>query len=114
MGRPVITLAGDRHSSRVGASLLSAIGRPEWIARSPEEYVRIARGLAADLPLLRSESAGLREAVRHSVLLDHRGQAQRFGDALRSCWKSWCEAGGDRGTPVAGVPPSAQPELVHG
>ncbi len=116
MGRPVVTLAGDRHSSRVGASLLSAIGRTEWIARSPEEYVRIARGLAADRSLLRLESAGLREAVRRSVLLDHRGQARRFGDALRSCWRSWCEGRGDGRPPVPADHSDtlAQPELVHG
>ena len=34
MGIPVITLAGDTHASRVGASILSNIGLPELIARS--------------------------------------------------------------------------------
>jgi predicted O-linked N-acetylglucosamine transferase (SPINDLY family) len=92
MGRPVVTIAGDRHSSRVGASLLTAIGRPEWIARSPEEFVKTAAGLAADRQLLRTASAGLRGAVRRSPLLDHRGQARRFGEALRTCWVRWCEA----------------------
>ena len=34
--------------------------------------------------------AGLREALEHSPLLDHAGQAARFGAALRDCWAAWC------------------------
>jgi predicted O-linked N-acetylglucosamine transferase (SPINDLY family) len=115
MGRPVVTLAGDRHSSRVGASLLSAIGRPEWIAHCPEEFVRIAAGLAADRSLLRSQSLGLRDVVRASPLLDHHGQARRFGEALRQCWAHWCRADGspslnaERRASVG----ETQPELAH-
>lgn len=96
MGRPVVTLAGDRHSSRVGASLLSAIGKPQWIAKSPRDYVRIAAGLAANRQALRSDSEGLRYALCCSALLDHRGQARRFGEAVRRCWESWCSRDGDR------------------
>lgn len=115
MGRPVVTLAGERHASRVGASLLSAIGRTEWIAGNEEDYVRIARDLAADRPRLRSESLGLRRALRQSPLLDHAGQARRFGDALRACWAHWCETGGDRAPiPSEGVPaePGERSELA--
>jgi protein O-GlcNAc transferase len=91
MGRPVVTLAGDRHASRVGASLLRAIGRPQWVAASPEEFVRIASGLARDRAELGRESAGLRERMEQSPLFDHAGQAGRFGDALRACWRRWCD-----------------------
>lgn len=108
MGRPVITMAGDRHSSRVGASLLTAIGKTEWVAHGPDELVRIASGLAADRPLLRSESAGLREVVRRSPLLDHRGQARRFGEALRGCWARWCAAEGARDPRGSGCAPAGE------
>jgi protein O-GlcNAc transferase len=91
MGRPVITLAGDRHASRVGASLLGAIGRPQWVAASPEEFIRIASGLARDRAELKRESAGLRERMEQSPLFDHAGQAGRFADALRACWRHWCD-----------------------
>jgi predicted O-linked N-acetylglucosamine transferase (SPINDLY family) len=97
MGRPVVTLKGDRHASRVGASLLGAVGRSRWIAHSPEDYVRIAVGLASDREALRSESAALRAAMEQGALLDHRGQARRFGHALRRCWTQWCEGGLERG-----------------
>ncbi|HEX3731253.1 MAG TPA: tetratricopeptide repeat protein [Opitutaceae bacterium] len=92
MGVPVVTRAGDRHSSRVGVSLLTAVGRTEWIAPDADAYVRIAAGLAADPRRLAQERAGLRAAMRESLLLDHAGQSARFGQALREMWRKRCEA----------------------
>ncbi len=85
MGRPVVTLAGDRHASRVGASLLTAVGHPEWIAETEADYVRIAAQLAADRARLAAQCHGLRDTLRGSVLMDHVGQAARFGEALLAC-----------------------------
>lgn len=90
MGVPVVTLAGDRHVARVGASLLTAVGHAEWIAHSREDYIRIALGLARDIGRRRELRTGLRESLRRSPLLDHAGQAERFGAALRACWEDWC------------------------
>jgi protein O-GlcNAc transferase len=39
MGVPTVTLRGDCHACNVGVSLLSAIGCPEWIASSAEQYM---------------------------------------------------------------------------
>lgn len=91
MGVPVVTRAGDRHVSRVGASLLTAVDHPEWIAADADEYVRIAADLAANPARLREVSGGLRERLQTSPLMDHAGQSARFGAALRACWRSWCE-----------------------
>ncbi|MBL9208848.1 MAG: hypothetical protein JNL92_00170, partial [Opitutaceae bacterium] len=95
MGVPVVSLAGDRHASRVGVSLLNAIGRPQWVASTPEDYLRIARELAGDPVALADEARTLRERVRQSPLGDHAGQSRRFAAALRQCWTAWC---GGRGT----------------
>jgi predicted O-linked N-acetylglucosamine transferase (SPINDLY family) len=92
MGVPVVTLAGDRHASRVGASLLTAVGHPEWIASTPEDYSGIASRLAADPARLRALRIGLRDDMRRSALLDYGAQAERFGAAVRSCWAGWCAA----------------------
>jgi protein O-GlcNAc transferase len=91
MGVPVVTLAGDRHASRVGASLLSAVGHPEWIARSWDDYVGIAASLAAGRGLRRDGAPALRAAMLRSPLMDHAGQAERFGRALLECWETWCQ-----------------------
>ncbi len=85
MGVPVVSLAGDRHVARVGASLLNAVGHPEWIAKSHEDYLRIAGDLAADVENRIRLRATLRDDLRRSLILDHAGQARRFGDALLSC-----------------------------
>jgi protein O-GlcNAc transferase len=87
MGRPVVTLAGDRHAARVGASLLTAVGHPEWIAANVEEYVRVAAELATDRSRLATASVGLREQLRTSPLMDEVGQARCFATALRRCWQ---------------------------
>lgn len=92
MGVPVVTLMGDRHIARVSGSLLAAIGRHEWIAATPDDYVRIAAGLAADPARLAAIRAGLRDEVRNSPLGDHAGQSARFAAALRQCWIDWCTA----------------------
>ncbi len=88
MGRPVVTLAGDRHVRRVGVSLLSAAGQADCIATTPEDYVARAAALVGDPAGLAARSAGLRARMTAGPLLDHAGQARRFADALRACWLS--------------------------
>jgi predicted O-linked N-acetylglucosamine transferase (SPINDLY family) len=90
MGRPVLTLAGDRHVNRVGVSLLKAVGEDDLITTCPADYVARAVALVSDPAALAARSAGLRERVRASALLDHAGQAERFAKALRACWKERC------------------------
>ncbi|MEQ1517733.1 MAG: tetratricopeptide repeat protein, partial [Usitatibacteraceae bacterium] len=48
MAVPVVTLRGERHSERVGASILTHLGIPELIANTEEEFVGIAVRLARD------------------------------------------------------------------
>jgi protein O-GlcNAc transferase len=42
MGVPVVTLVGEMHLCRVGLSLVSAIGRPEWAVDSAEAFAERA------------------------------------------------------------------------
>jgi len=90
MGVPVVALRGDRHAARVSASLLSAVGRPEWIADDADGFVRIAASLAADRPGLAAIRSTLREEMRTSALLDSKAYARRFHAAMRECWRTWC------------------------
>ncbi len=92
MGRPVVTLAGDRHASRVGASLLSAVGHPEWIAASEGDYAQLAAQLVEDRNILAARTAELRQQTAASLLLDHALQAKHFGDALIHCHRAITEA----------------------
>ncbi len=90
MGVPVVTRAGDRHASRVGVSLLHAVGRPEWIAPDDDAFARLAANLAADRDALARERATLRERVRASSLCDQPAFARRFGAAIRAAWHAGC------------------------
>ncbi|MBI3887391.1 MAG: hypothetical protein HY302_16920, partial [Opitutae bacterium] len=90
MGVPVVTRTGDRHAARVGTSLLTAVGHPEFVAASAADYVRVAAGLAADPARLAALRGSLRRALQRSPLLDHAGQAERFGAALRASWRHYC------------------------
>lgn len=90
MGVPPITLAGDRHAARLGASLLAAAGHPEWIADSPAALTTIAAGLAKDLNRLAALRAGLRDEVAASPLADVGGLTRSLEATYRSMWQTWC------------------------
>src|SRR5205085_301601 len=50
MGVPVVTLAAEHHVSRVGCSLLTAVGLSEkLVAESEADYLRLAKSLSEDL-----------------------------------------------------------------
>ena len=72
MGVPVVTLAGSTPVSRGGVSILSNIGMTQWIARSREEYVRIATDLASDRHELALHRRTLRERMIASPLMNER------------------------------------------
>jgi len=91
MGVPVLTMTGRDHRARVGASLLTAVGHPEWCARDADDFVRLASALALDPARLSAARRSLRSEMEASPLLDHAGQAAKFGGALRACWTAWCE-----------------------
>ena len=77
MGVPVVTLRGDRHAGRVGASLLSQVGLTDLIANSVEEYVEIAHALAVDPERLLDLRRTLRPRLAASPLCDGPAFAQQ-------------------------------------
>jgi protein O-GlcNAc transferase len=90
MGAPVVTLRGGTSVGRGGCSILSNIGLPELIADTPDDYVRIAVGLAGDLPRLAELRAGLRRRMEQSPLMDAKGFARGIEAAYRQMWHTWC------------------------
>jgi len=88
MGVPVVTLAGDRHSSRVGASLLKRVGLSRQVATRPEDYVAAAVALAADIPRLAALRAGGRRRMASSQLCDGAAFTRRLESAYRAMWES--------------------------
>ncbi len=89
MGVPVVTLRGQTAISRGGASILTNVGMPELIAESPDQYVRLAIDLAADLPRLTQLRSNLREKMRTSPLMDAPRFARNMEKAYRDMWASF-------------------------
>lgn len=69
MGVPVVTLAGQRHGSRFGWSLLQNLGLGECCAASAEEYVQKAVSLAHDRQHLTELHRELRNRMQASPLM---------------------------------------------
>ena len=92
MGVPVVTLRGDRHATRVGASILTAIGLDHLIAETTDDYVARAIALAGDLDALAELRGGLRDRMRAAPLCDASGFARTVEDAFRTMWRDWCDA----------------------
>ncbi len=98
MGVPVISLQGDRHAARVGASLLGAAGHPEWAARSEAEFVSIAAAMVVDRDRLAALRRSLRPSMERSALYNGQEYSARFYRAVRGCWQEYCRTRGEAGS----------------
>jgi predicted O-linked N-acetylglucosamine transferase (SPINDLY family) len=93
MGVPVVTLAGQTHAGRVGASLLNCVGEAGLIATDEAEYRSLAASLAEDEAKLMRLRSTLRRRLLKSPVCDAAGFAARMQGALRSAWSHWCAVG---------------------
>jgi protein O-GlcNAc transferase len=90
MGVPVVTLWGNRHAGRVGASLLGQIGQPDFIANSADDYVEIGIALAGNPRRLDELRRSLRPRIASSALCYGPVFARKMEAAFRMMWQSWC------------------------
>lgn len=90
MGVPVLSLVGDRSSARHGFSILSTLGLPELVSRTPEAFLRGARSLADDAARRADLRANLRERVARSTLCDGKRFTAGVEDLYRTAWRNWC------------------------
>jgi protein O-GlcNAc transferase len=91
MGVPVITRRGSTFVARQSASLLSRLGREQWIAHDAADYVERAVATSDRLDDLRRGRAALRELTR-TKLCDATAQAHDFAALLRALWVERCRA----------------------
>jgi predicted O-linked N-acetylglucosamine transferase (SPINDLY family) len=97
LGVPVVTRAGEMGFARSGASILGAVGLPELVASTDEQYLDIAAALATDRPRLRALQRGLRDRLRGSPLLDAPGFMRELEAAYRTVWRDACREAASRG-----------------
>jgi len=93
MGVPVVSLAGRTGVGRGGVSILSNLGKPQWIADSIDSYVDIGVALARN----RDERIEIRNQLRgwmlQSPLMDAASHAREIESDYRFAWRAWCNAG---------------------
>jgi protein O-GlcNAc transferase len=111
-GCPVLTLAGQTFPARVAGSLLRAIGLPELITTSLEQYEELALRLARDGELLANLKTRLGANRETSGLFD----GAQFARGLERAYSTMVEIRGNGEKPRASVPiPTAalQPAKTH-
>jgi len=86
MGVPVVTLCGRCHASRVGATILSALGLTDFIAYSPKEYIDKTIYLCQNIHLLKNIRIQLRAIMQTSALMDAKLQTHNIECAYNLMW----------------------------
>lgn len=81
-GLPVLTFLGKTFSSRVCASLLTAIGLPEFICNSQKEYEELAITLGLDAIRYEFIKRRLSENRLTTLLFDNNAFTKSFEEAL--------------------------------
>ena len=89
MAAPVVTLIGDRMASRTSASMVTALGNPEWIAQSEAEYIDKVVALARAVEHRRKLRATQRRRMAKSALCDARDFAANLEDAYHEMFERW-------------------------
>ena len=90
MGISVITLSGETHASRVGASILHQVGMPEGIALSESDYIERAKALAGDMNRLCQQRRSLRLKMLSSSLMDQNAFIIKLESVYGAMWGNWC------------------------
>lgn len=96
-GLPVISMAGNVFASRVAASLLDAVGLPELITTSLEDYEGLALRLARDGTLLSEFSSRLVRNRTTCPLFDTDRSRVHLESAYQTMWERY-----QRGVPPEG------------
>ena len=90
MGVPVVSAPGTRSVSRSAASVLRNVGLPDWVATSPEDYVRRAVRFAGERELLADLRSSLRSRMQASPLMQEEQFTRELEQAYREMWRTWC------------------------
>jgi len=91
MGVPLVSLEGDRMGGRMSGTILRALGKPEWVVRSEEQYVATVVALARDVEGRRALRARQRSLMAASPLCDAKGLARALEEAFAAMVGDWAK-----------------------
>ena len=86
-GVPVISIAGESQSARTGASILSALGTPEWIHNDVSGYAAAAIALGTDKDQLQEAKQVVRDQINIAPLFDPALLARCLNAAFRTMYE---------------------------
>ena len=89
MGVPVITLQGDRHVGRVGASILTNVGLKDFIAKDIDNYIKLAIEMSSNTNYLKKIRKNLRGQMQKSLLCDSRSFANDIETSYKDMWSNY-------------------------
>ena len=90
-GLPVLTLQGSAFHGRVAASLLAAVGLPELVTTSPDEYEALAVRLAREPELLRTMRTRLQRNRLTQPLFDTPLFTRHIEAAYARMYERYCQ-----------------------
>ncbi|CAL9174116.1 unnamed protein product [Musa hybrid cultivar] len=90
MGVPCVTMAGSVHAHNVGVSLLTKVGLGRLVAKTEEEYVKLALQLASDVSALGELRMTLRELMSKSPVCDGAKFTLGLESTYRNMWHRYC------------------------
>jgi protein O-GlcNAc transferase len=86
-GVPVVTCAGRSFAGRMSGSLLRAVGLPQLVTTTPQEYMQLALELAHDPGKLSQVRATLMENKAQAPLFDTRRYCRHLEAAYAQIWQ---------------------------
>jgi protein O-GlcNAc transferase len=86
-GLPVLTCLGNTFAGRVGASLLRAVGLPEMVTESLQQYEETAKSLARDPHQVAAIKAKLARNRYSEPLFDTAGFTRDLEAAFEAIWR---------------------------
>ena len=92
-GLPVLTCAGKTYVGRMAGALLKAVGLPELITTSLEEYEALALRLAQKPEMLAQLRARLAQNRATHPLFDTERFTRNLEAAYRRMWETWIAGG---------------------
>ena len=87
MGVPIVSLPGDRMGSLLTTSILTGLGKRDWIATSASELVEKTDYLVSIQS--EAERKSLRQLYLNSMLCNGKNMGEEFGKAMDSMTKAW-------------------------
>ncbi len=93
MGVPLVTIAGNWLGGLMAAKVLEALGHPEWIAHSEENFVSIVCTLARDVEKRKQLRRTQRSRMANSECCDAAGLARCLEDAFEAMYDRWAAGG---------------------